>query len=123
MAGQALARPEDVSATTAMLLFFQTMGGAFMVSAAQSGFTNTLLKRLAVYAPSVEPEEVLTAGARGVWRAFEGQELVGVMDSYMEGLNVAFVIIVVLAACATVLSLGMPWTSIKKKKEVAEETE
>jgi hypothetical protein len=123
MAGQALARPEDVSATTAILLFFQTMGGAFMVSAAQSGFTNTLLKHLAVYAPSVAPDDVITAGARGVWRTFEGQELVGVMDSYMEGLKFAFMLIVVLAGCATVLSVGMPWTSIRKKKEVVEETE
>lgn len=115
MAGQALAAPEDISATTAILLFFQTMGGAFMVSAAQAGFTNTLIKRLAVLAPTVDPQTVVAAGATRVHQMFEGEELEAVMQSYMDGLRVVFIIIVVLAGVATVLSVGLPWVSIKER--------
>ncbi|KAA8648074.1 hypothetical protein EYZ11_007073 [Aspergillus tanneri] len=114
MAGQALADPEDVSPTTAMMLFFQTMGGAFMVSSAQAGFTNTLLKRLAERAPGVDPQAVIAAGATKLRQAFHGPDLDAILHSYMDGLKVAFLIILVLAGCATVLSLGMPWTSISK---------
>ena len=117
MAGQALAAPEDISPTTAILLFFQTMGGAFMVSAAQAGFTNTLIQRLAVLAPMVDPKTVVAAGATRVHQMFEGEELEAVMQSYMAGLRVVFIILVVLAGVATVLSVGLPWVSIKERGE------
>jgi hypothetical protein len=44
MAGQALAKDEDIPTTTALLMFFQTMGGALGVSAAQAAFTNELVR-------------------------------------------------------------------------------
>ncbi|KAL5356064.1 major facilitator superfamily domain-containing protein [Aspergillus floccosus] len=115
MAGQALSAPEDVSATTAMLLFFQTMGGAFMVSSAQAGFTNTLVKRLAVLAPSVDPQRVIAAGATRLHKTFVGEELEAVMQSYVGGLKVVFVIIMVLSGCGMLLSVGLPWVSIKNR--------
>ena len=64
MAAQALANPPDVSAATAILLFFQTMGGAFMVSSAQAAFTNTLVDKLAIYTPGIlllTPQRVTSA--------------------------------------------------------------
>jgi MFS transporter, DHA2 family, glioxin efflux transporter len=116
MVGQALAAPEDVSATTAILLFFQTMGGAFMVSAAQAGFANRLIERLATDAPGVNPMAVVVAGATELRHAFTAEQLPGILASYMAGLQVAFTISVALAGCATVVSLGMPWMSVKGKQ-------
>ncbi|KAM4067576.1 major facilitator superfamily protein [Hirsutella rhossiliensis] len=47
--GQGFAEPADIAATTAVLLFFQTMGGTIFISAAQSIFTNKLPEVLAAY--------------------------------------------------------------------------
>ena len=116
MAGQALSDPQDVSATTAILLFFQTIGGAFMVSSAQAGFTNTLLKKLAIHAPDVDPHAVIAAGATKLRETFTDQQLPGILASYMDGLKVVFIIIVALAGCATITSVAMPWTSVKRKQ-------
>lgn len=116
MVGQALADPKDVFATTAILLFFQTIGGAFMVTGAQAGFTNTLVRELGVYAPEVDPRGVIAAGATELRGRFGGEELAGVLGSYMEGLRVVFVVIVVLAGCAAGASVAMPWTSIERKQ-------
>lgn len=87
-----------------------------MVSSAQAGFANTLVKQLAVYAPDVVPSAVIAAGATGLRETFTEQQLVGIVASYMDGLKVVFVIILVLAGCATVASVAMPWTSIKSKE-------
>lgn len=119
MAIQALADPEDVSASTAMVLFFQTMGGAFMVSGAQSAFTNTLVKNLAVHAPGVDVPAVIEAGATKLRETFSGDELAGILTSYMAGLKVAFAIVIALTGGATVASLAMPWTSVKSRSQVA----
>ncbi|EKG11353.1 Major facilitator superfamily domain general substrate transporter [Macrophomina phaseolina MS6] len=119
MAIQALADPEDVSASTAMVLFFQTMGGAFMVSGAQSGFTNTLVKNLAIHAPGVDAQAVIEAGATKLRVAFSGDELAGIVASYMAGLKVAFAIVIALTGGATIASLAMPWISVKSKPNVA----
>jgi hypothetical protein len=116
LASQALADPPDVSATTAIMLFFQTMGGAFMVSSAQAAFTNTLVEKLAIYAPGVDANVVIAAGVTKLRETFTGQELVGVVTSYMDGLKVAFAIVIALTGCATICSFAMPWISIKVKQ-------
>ncbi|KAL2191440.1 MFS general substrate transporter [Thermothelomyces heterothallicus CBS 203.75] len=61
--GQASAAPHDISSVTAIILFFQIVGGAFLVSAAQSAFVNKMVHELARSAPSLDPLMVLgTAG-------------------------------------------------------------
>ena len=116
LAAQALADPPDVSATTAIMLFFQTMGGAFMVSSAQAAFTNTLVDKLAVYTPWLDGSAVIAVGVTNLRQTFTDQELVGVVNSYMDGLKVAFAIVIVLTGCATVCSFALPWISIKTKQ-------
>ncbi|TKA81270.1 hypothetical protein B0A49_00224 [Cryomyces minteri] len=115
MAGQALAKPEDVSTTTALLMFFQTMGGAFFVSAAQSAFSNALIKSLLVNAPTVNVVQVVAIGATELRSTFTAEQLPGILVAYMDGLKVGFALAIALAGCATVVSVFTPWTSVKGK--------
>jgi hypothetical protein len=113
---QASVEPDDLAATTAMVLckhvpigncafsstltvyvVFQTVGGSFFVSAGQSAFENRLLGSLAKYAPSVDPAIVLATGATDIRTRFSGAVLEGVLKSYLDGLHVAFILIIVLA--------------------------
>ncbi|GAM91319.1 hypothetical protein ANO11243_093680 [Dothideomycetidae sp. 11243] len=89
---QATSDPADLPETTAILLFLQTVGGSFMIAAAQSAFVNVLLKKLVHNAPGVDPALVLATGATNLRKVFAGEELQGVLLSYMSGLKVAFAI-------------------------------
>ncbi|KAH7381521.1 major facilitator superfamily transporter [Pyrenochaeta sp. MPI-SDFR-AT-0127] len=117
MAGQALAKHEDVPTTTALLMFFQTMGGALTVSAAQSMFTNELISSLAKNLPSMNPAQVLIVGATEIRTAFSAEEFPIILSAYMDGLKVAFIFTIALFGVSALISLATPWTNIKGKSK------
>ena len=89
---QATASASDLPEVTAILLFFQTVGGAFMVSAAQSAFVNVLIKTLPSTAPGINPAIVVLTGATDLRKAFPPHALPGILEAYMHGLKIAFAI-------------------------------
>ena len=115
MAGQALAKDEDVPTTTALLMWFQTIGGSLGLSAAQAAFSNELLNSLRKHAPNTSPSQVLLVGATQIRKAFSPEELPGIINAYMDGLTVAFIFVIALFGCATLVSIATPWTNIKGK--------
>ncbi|KAL4900284.1 major facilitator superfamily domain-containing protein [Aspergillus multicolor] len=80
---------QDMAAATAILMCLQTIGGAFMMSAAQAAFVNHLLYMLPLTAPDVDPSAVIATGATELREVF-GQDLHGVLVAYIAGLEVAF---------------------------------
>ncbi|KAI9871644.1 MAG: hypothetical protein M1830_002659 [Pleopsidium flavum] len=115
MAAQAISAAADVSATTAIVLFFQTIGGAIFVSAAQAAFQNQLISTLAVNAPAVDSAMVVATGATGLRNVFTAAELPGILLSYMDGLKVTFALATALAGIAVPVSLFSEWRNIKGK--------
>lgn len=89
---QATAPAADLAEVTAILLFFQTVGGAFMVSAAQAAFVNVLVKVLPNSAPSVDPVTVVRTGATDLRKVFSADQVPGILEAYMRGLQIAFAI-------------------------------
>ena len=114
LAAQALAAPTDIAATSAMLLFFQTMGGAFMVSAAQTAFTNRLIERLSLYSPGTNVGAVIATGVQELRVRYHGGELDAIINSYMDGLKVSFALIIAFTGATTIAGLFQPWKSIKR---------
>ncbi|KAG9792244.1 MFS-type transporter grgE [Exophiala dermatitidis] len=113
--GQAVVKPSDLSSVSAMILFWQTIGGAIFISAAQAGFTNKMVKELPIRAPGVNPALVLATGATDLRRVFPGDQIHGILSAYMEGLRVP-VAICIACACVTFLLAFTPrWESIKGK--------
>ncbi|KAK4142509.1 major facilitator superfamily domain-containing protein [Dichotomopilus funicola] len=102
---QATAKPDDISSVTAIILFFQTVGGAFMVSAAQSSFVNTMVLRLPTSAPGVNPLVVLGTGATQIRQVFPAEVVPGILVAYMAGIKVAFAIALGAVGVAFVVSL------------------
>lgn len=134
MAGQALAAPEDVPVVTSILLcesssfsavtsrssadgrvVAQTMGGAFLVSAAQSAFVNTLISKLHANDPSIDSSVVLAVGATGLRDAFSADVLPAILASYMSALRVTYIIATAAAGLSFLVALFAKWTSIKGK--------
>ncbi|KAH8803447.1 DNA repair protein RAD50 [Xylogone sp. PMI_703] len=118
MYAQATAESEDVSVVTAMLMFFQTIGGAFLVSGAQSAFTNTLVHHLRHDAPTVDPNVVVAVGATGLRDAFTANELAGILVSYTAALRVTYGIAIAAAGLATITAALTRLQSIKGKTPI-----
>lgn len=117
MAASAMAAREDVSSTSAIMLFFSTTGGAIFVSAATSAFDNQLVKSLAIHAPDLNPAKVIATGATALRATFSAEQLTGILAAYMDALRVQFILVIALAGCATLISLAAPWTSIRNAEE------
>ncbi|ERF75984.1 hypothetical protein EPUS_01350 [Endocarpon pusillum Z07020] len=115
IASLAFAAPEDIAVTTALVLFFQLISGALSVSLAQTLFTNTLLSKLPLYAPTVDPAVVIAVGASELRKAFAPDVLPGVLQAYMAGLKASWEAGIVLAGLALLAALVPRWESIQNR--------
>ncbi|OKL62584.1 hypothetical protein UA08_02968 [Talaromyces atroroseus] len=104
--------PSDLASMTAIILFFQTIGGAALIGAAQSGFVNQLLRRLPSTAPTVNPNLVVAAGATELRNVFSADELSGILVAYMAGIKVTFAITIGAAGISFPISLLSKWDKI-----------
>lgn len=96
----------------------QTIGGAFLVSAAESAFVNTLISKLHEHAPSVDPSAVLAAGATGLRESFSDTEYPAILSSYMTAISATFLIATASTGLAFLVALFAKWTSIKGRTVV-----
>jgi hypothetical protein len=110
---QASSNPSDLSSATAMILFAQTIGGAFFVTAGQVALSNILLSHIKIYDPSVNPLSLLATGATQLRAVFSADQIVGILEAYMDGLHAAFAIAITVAGLATLVSLAAEWRNLK----------
>ncbi|TVY53300.1 MFS gliotoxin efflux transporter gliA [Lachnellula cervina] len=131
---QNIVKPEEVATATAILLCKdpastkRSLGGALVVSAAQSLFQNELLNTLAVKSPNVSPAAVFSTGATDIQKTFSKSDLPGINSSYMKGLHMAFALAIPMAGAATLVAIGQNWFRLKtpgdeNPREVKSETE
>ncbi|GKT45902.1 putative efflux pump gsfJ [Colletotrichum spaethianum] len=116
---QAFAEPADIAPTTAIIIFARSLGGTFMLAAAQSGFVNQLVHRLATTAPGVSPALVTGTGATELHQVFSGAELDGVIRAYAWGIKVAFAITIAACGITFPVSLLSKWDNVNAKKQPA----
>ncbi|GIK05551.1 hypothetical protein Aspvir_009664 [Aspergillus viridinutans] len=116
MTSQAVVGVEDLSTVSAMILFFQCMGGAIFVQAGQAAFTNKLVQEVQPHLPNISAALVTSTGATELQSTFHGHELQVIVEAYVAGLQDAFIVSTVLAGIATLLSFGSGWKSVKSKK-------
>ncbi|KAL5333229.1 MFS general substrate transporter [Aspergillus crustosus] len=113
---QANADAKDMSTVTATLFLFQTLGGAFCISAAQSAFVNTMIRTLATTAPDIDPMLVIATGATQVREAFP-DHLDGIVEAYMAGIKATFAISIGTVGLATLLAVLSPWKRLHGSTE------
>jgi MFS transporter, DHA2 family, glioxin efflux transporter len=112
---QTLVTPSDLSSVTAQTLFFQTIGGAFFISAAQAAFANKLLIRVVTTAPTANPLLVLATGATELREVFTPEQIEGILVAYMAGLKDTFAIAIAAAGVTFLLAFAPRWESLKGK--------
>lgn len=109
----------NTSLKTNLLFFlnhtvFQTVGGAFLVSAAQSAFVNVLVKKLPFTAPTVNPETVIATGATELRNVFSPDEVPGIISAYMDGLTISFVICLAATCMAFIIGMFSKWQRLNR---------
>lgn len=111
----------------AFLIFLQNFGTSIGIVLSNTAFAQTLTRTIPRYAPSVTGQAALQAGsaARAVRNLVVGHEdeLNGVLLAYSESLRNVFYFLVAMAGFSAVLSLGMGWVDVRKKKDVAKTVE
>jgi hypothetical protein len=102
---QAVSTPEDLSSSTALMIFFQSMGMAVFVSVGQALFANELVTAAPRFVPGVDAHMVVATGATELRREFPANEIPGLIQAYMSGLKDSYIIAIALSGMAFVVSM------------------
>jgi hypothetical protein len=109
---------EEISTVNALVVFSQNLGGVVWLTLAQVVFSNHLRYGLETYAPDVNPELVIVAGARGVREAVPAALLPGVLLAYSKAFDHVMYLTTGAAGATFLSAFGMGWKSIKKVQPV-----
>lgn len=101
-----------------MLVFSQTFGGAIFLSLEQLVFNQGLISGLQKYAPDINAEVVINAGATAVRSVVSPANLPSVLRAYMVGIDRVFYLGTGASGGVFLFAWGMGWKSIKAKSDI-----
>ncbi|KAF4637947.1 hypothetical protein G7Y89_g133 [Cudoniella acicularis] len=108
----------DVPVATACVSFFQTLGGALLISVAQTLFQNGLLSGIEKNAPQLPAQLFLHSGATQIRQILaeinQEEALDVVLQAYVDGLTHCYWITTACAIAAFFIVCGLEWRSVKK---------
>ena len=84
-----------------------------LVAAAQTSFLQTMLKEMREMAPQVSQSQLVQTGATEIRQVFDENVIPFVIRTYMEGLKVAFALVIAATCVAFTVSLGTRWSRLK----------
>ncbi|KAJ3472460.1 hypothetical protein NLG97_g10971 [Lecanicillium saksenae] len=113
---QAFAEPADIAPTTAIIIFYRSMGATLMLAAGQSAFVNQIVVKLRTTAPNLDPGRVTGTGATELHHIFSGADLDGVVRAYAWGIKVVFLITLACCILTVPFALCNKWTNVNAKK-------
>ncbi|KAH6662897.1 SGE1 protein [Plectosphaerella plurivora] len=116
IAVQGRSSESDLAPATAILLFFQTVGGAFLVAGAQAGFLQTMIKNTLRNAPNVSLEQLVLTGATDIRRVFDAETVPIIIQGYMDGLRVTFALAIACVGVAFIASFFSRWDRLNTQK-------
>ncbi|KAL7931833.1 putative efflux pump antibiotic resistance protein [Trichoderma chlorosporum] len=109
MVGQVSVNVPDIPAVTAMILCFQTVGGAIWVSASQSIFINRMSIAVQQFASGVDPTRVVNTGAGELRQAFGSDEIGDVIMAYLSGIRAAYLLSFAVVGTSLLIGVFLPW--------------
>jgi hypothetical protein len=102
------------------IIFSQAFGGAIFLAFAQTIFSNSLNSELVRYAPSVNPEVVIAAGATSIQSVVAESELAGVLMAYSTSVDRVFYLATATGVAWFFFAWGMGWRDVRKKPPVVQ---
>lgn len=90
--------------TDAIILFFNSLGGAISISVAQNVFSNTLVKTVPKFTTGVDAHQIAESGATTLRSFVPADQLQGVLRAYAFAIDQAFILPIAVACAALVVS-------------------
>jgi len=115
IAVQAVSRTRDVPIATALVMFFQQLGGALFIAIGQAVFQNRLIPAMQKLDPSLTGTDIVMAGATGL-KALVPDQLPAVLTAYAKALDGTFEVAIAMAGGAFIMACFIEFKSIKGKK-------
>jgi hypothetical protein len=103
----------------ALAMFSQAIAGALFLSFSDTIFTNSLKTLVPKYAPSINPQTVINAGATGFQTVVNRAELAGVLVAYAKSVDRVFYLTAGAAVGCFASGWFMGFKDIRKRKEVS----
>ncbi|QDS74817.1 hypothetical protein FKW77_002392 [Venturia effusa] len=117
MAAQVVLTMDDIPTGTTAMIFFQSLGGALFISAAQTIFNQRLLSSLKDVIPAgVGLEQLMRVGLNNMKNLVPPALMPKVLVAFNDALTHIFYIPLALACISVVGSLAMEWRSVKGVK-------
>jgi hypothetical protein len=103
----------------ALVMFSQSIGAAVILSLCETIFTNSFKTLIPKYAPGVDAQSVINAGATGFRSIIFGADRAGVIVAYAKSVDRIFYLTAGLGVAVFGFAWGMGWKDLRKKKEVS----
>ncbi|KAK4208432.1 major facilitator superfamily domain-containing protein [Rhypophila decipiens] len=109
--------PQKIPIAIATLIFAQNMLTAIWLTIANTIFNNSLRTLIPEYAPSIDPQTVVDAGATGIRSVVpDGPVLEQLLSAYSKAIDKTFYISSASLAVSLFFVWGTGWKDIRKKK-------
>ncbi|TID14748.1 MFS toxin efflux pump [Venturia nashicola] len=117
MAAQVVLTMDDIPTGTTAMIFFQSLGGALFISAAQTIFNQRLISDLKEVIPTgISLDALMRVGVHNMKTLVPASLMPKVLVAFNDALTHIFYIPLVLACISVVGSLAMEWRSVKGVK-------
>ncbi|KAJ5874387.1 Major facilitator superfamily domain general substrate transporter [Penicillium soppii] len=117
---QSLVASEQIPLAMAIIIFWQNIGAATSLIAANAIFSNSLRSELQKRAAqiNVSPDAILNAGVRSIRDLVSGSELNAVLAAYAKSIDKVMYLGIAVSVAVLVFSPGLGWKDIRKVKEL-----
>ncbi|KAL1606455.1 hypothetical protein SLS60_003859 [Paraconiothyrium brasiliense] len=109
---QALVPRDDIPSVTSLTLFTENLGTTLFVAACEASFQQGLVAHLKKSLPSLDPHDVVNAGATQIRNLFHGGDLDMVLGSYLHGCRVSHLIALSCGVVACMVSVAAAGPSV-----------
>lgn len=116
LAMQTGVKPAEISLGMSFLSFSQFLGVAIFLVLGNTIFHEKLKTGLAEYAPNVDAQAVIAAGATAFRPIVSPEDLPGVLLAYSKSVDSAFYLAAAAAAASFFTAWGLGWVDIRNKK-------
>lgn len=114
-------KANEIPVAISLIIFFQNFGSSLFLTFAQTTFSNGLTHALPSFAPGVDVQAVVKAGASGFRAVVPPSVLPKVLLAYNQAVAQVFYLATGAVLAAFVVCWGLGWKSVKKPKVVAPE--
>lgn len=112
--------PEQIPLAMAIIIFWQNIGAATSLIAANAIFSNSFRSELQKRAAqiSVSPDTIINVGVRSIRDLVSGSELTAVLAAYAKSIDKVMYLGIAVSIAVLVFSPGLGWKDIRKVKEL-----